>query len=178
MNKEILNKIQLESGEQIKEIEEHPDYFITSHGRVLSCKYNKPRWIKPYLQNSGYYMVCLRVDGKSKRKLVHRLVAQAFCDGWSEEHNIVNHLDEERTNNHASNLEWCDIKYNTNYGTGMQRKSQKESKPVAQYTLDNILVKVWPSTREAGRNGYAQGNVASCARGELKTYRGYIWKYI
>lgn len=54
----------------------------------------------------------------------------------------------------------------------------KLSKKVEQYTLDGKLVKIWYSTKECGRNGFNQGNVAACCRGELKKYRGFKWKYI
>lgn len=67
----------------------------------------------------------------------------------------------------------------------INEKSAK-SKKVYQYTLDGELVKIWPSTRECKRCGYNQGLVAECCRGgryrngkwtNLKSYKGYIWKY-
>ena len=30
---------------------------------------------------------------------------------------------------------------------------------------------------ECERNGYNQGHVADCCRGERKTHKGFIWKY-
>lgn len=60
------------------------------------------------------------------------------------------------------------------------------SKKVYQYTLDGTLVKIWPSTQECARNGYNQGEVATCCRGGIwkngkwikrKSYKGYIWSY-
>ena len=38
---------------------------------------------------------------------------------------IINHKDENKQNNNVSNLEWCTHKYNTNYGTAIQRQSEK-----------------------------------------------------
>lgn len=54
----------------------------------------------------------------------------------------------------------------------------KLSKQVAQYTLDGELVKVWLSASECGRNGFNQGAVCACCRGELKTHKKFKWKYI
>lgn len=54
----------------------------------------------------------------------------------------------------------------------------KKSKPVYQYTLDGVLKKVWPSTKECGRNGFGQWNVSNCCNGKLKTYKGYRWSYV
>ena len=51
-------------------------------------------------------------------------------------------------------------------------------KSVYQYTLDGVLVKVWASTMESGRNGYHQGAVCACCNGKRKTYKGYRWSYV
>lgn len=54
-----------------------------------------------------------------------------------------------------------------------------KSKKVYQYTLDGELVRVWPSTKEVGRNGFDQSRVAEICRGSKRriTHKGYIWKY-
>ena len=57
------------------------------------------------VQNSGYELVHLCINGKRKACTVHRLVAQAFCDGFTETAE-VNHKDGVKLNNLASNLEW------------------------------------------------------------------------
>ena len=69
---------------------------------------------------NGYYMVMFYKDSKYKCAYVHRLVAQAFIPNPD---NLpqVNHKDEIRTNNCVDNLEWCDSKYNNNYGTKIDR---------------------------------------------------------
>lgn len=51
-------------------------------------------------------------------------------------------------------------------------------KKVGQYTLDGELIKVWESMQEAQRNGFKQAHISSCCRGERKTHKGYIWKYL
>lgn len=55
--------------------------------------------------------------------------------------------------------------------------NNNRSKPVLQYTLFGNLVKEWPSSQEAGRNGYSQGAVSNCCLGKQKSHKGYIWKY-
>ena len=59
-----------------------------------------------------------------------------------------------------------------------EEEKAKVSKKVYQYTLDGTFIKEWPSTAECGRNGFNQGHVASCCRGDKKQYKGYLWKYI
>ena len=55
--------------------------------------------------------------------------------------------------------------------------AEAQSKKVYQYTLDGELVKIWKSAMDCGRNGYSQGNVSACCRGERGTHKNYIWKY-
>lgn len=67
---------------------------------------------------------------------------------------------------------------NPMYGKHVSKKFlEKFSRKVYQYTLDGKLVKVWDSTMECGRNGFHQGHVAECCRGEIKTHKGYRWSY-
>ena len=54
----------------------------------------------------------------------------------------------------------------------------KLSKQVMQLTLNGELVKIWLSVNECCRNGFDQGNVSRCCNGKLKTYKGFIWRYI
>mgnify|MGYP002541713982 CR=1 FL=1 len=63
---------------------------------------------------SGYKRVTLYKENKSKTKLVHRLVAEAFLPNPNNLM-IVNHKDENKLNNVVTNLEWCTQSYNTTY---------------------------------------------------------------
>lgn len=56
--------------------------------------------------------------------------------------------------------------------------NEKQSKQVYQYTLDGTLVRIWPSTRECGRNGFSRGNISMCCNGKQKTHMGYKWSNI
>ena len=150
-------------------------YMVSNWGRIKSMNYNhsgKERIMKQKIQG-GCYSVNLSKNGIIKTYLVHRLVAEAFIPNLNN-YKEVNHKDEDKTNNSVDNLEWCDRGYNNNYGT----RTEKCSKKVYQYTLDGKFVKEWKSTAECGRNGYNYGHVAACCRGELKTHKGYIWKYL
>ena len=158
-----------------KDYEGH--YQVSNCGRVKSIKFGKEIILKQRKDKRGYYSVVLSKNGIVKKYSVHRLVAEAFIDN-TDNLPYVNHKDEDKTNNNVNNLEWCDAKYNINYGTCIERRSKKKSKPVLQYDLEGNFIKEWKSTMECGRNGYNQGNVVACCQGELKKYKGFIWRYL
>lgn len=126
----------------------------------------------PFMLNSGYQAVKLG----DKHYLIHRLVAGAFIpnpDGKPQ----VNHKDENKLNNHADNLEWMTKKENEHYGTAIQRRAEKQSKKVYQYSPDGKLVKVWKSTVECKNNGFNRTGIWFCCTGKHTLHKGYRWSY-
>lgn len=109
--------------EQWKSIDEYEGlYEVSSYGRVRSLdrfdKLGRITWgrvLSPTNNDHGYYTVQLCNGGIEKRHYVHRLVAKAFVKNYGNL-NEINHKDENKFNNNASNLEWCSRKYNVNYG--------------------------------------------------------------
>ena len=77
--------------------------------------------------------VSLWKDGREKTWLVSRLVAMAFCDGYSEGF-TVNHIDGNPLNNRAENLEWCSLKENIQKGfeDGLYCRNSKQIMFIAQ----------------------------------------------
>ena len=124
-----------------KPIEGYEEYYsVSNKGRVKSNDrkvwngfgyyLKKGRILKNVLNPStGYYHVVL-CNGNSDKNTytIHKLVAEAFVEGYSKEL-IVNHKDENKANNNANNLEWCTYKYNNEYNG----KHKKSCKPVIQY---------------------------------------------
>lgn len=160
-------------------------YQVSDQGRVKSLERKdrlgrtiKERILKPAPSAQGYPIVCLYVGRKRKTLKVHRLVCEAFHEN-PDNKPCVNHIDENKTNNCASNLEWCTYAENTNHGTRNARSAETKSNPVGQYTLDGELIKVWASPREAGRRaGFDNSTIYNVANGKRKTHKGFVWKYI
>ena len=160
--------------EEWRDIVGYENYQVSNLGRLKSLKYGKERILKPQKDKYKYSIVSLCKQGKVKTYKVHRLVAQAFIDNPN---NLpqVNHKDEDKTNNASSNLEFCDAKYNSNYGTRNQRAAEKTSKQVLCVETGEI----YPSTHQIERElGFSQGNISSACTGERKTCGGYRWRYI
>lgn len=152
-------------------------YQISNQGRVKSLWFGKEKILKGG-KARGYLIIGLYKDGKLVMKLVHRLVAEAFLPN-PQNLQEVNHKDENKENNNVENLEWCDRKYNCNFGTRNKKIAEKQGKRVAQIdAVTGEVVRQWASTKECGRNGYSHGNVVECCNGLRKTHKGYIWKYI
>ena len=180
--------------EEWKEIEGYEDlYEVSSLGRVRSIEHFVERsdgrsnhimghLMRQFPINSGYLQVHLHKNGVSKGFLVHRLVAMAFVPN-PYSFPIVNHKDENRTNNVCSNLEWCDAFYNSNYGNCRTKLCEKKnrkniSKAVLQYDCDMNLIGEYPSTMEAFRaTGIKAQTIGQCCLGRQKKSGGYIWRY-
>lgn len=153
-------------------------YQVSSEGRIKSLKWNKERILKPGIDRYGYLLVTLYAGGKRKKLKVHRLVCQAFHDN-PDNKPCVNHIDENKTNNAANNLEWCTYEENNNHGTRNARSAETKSKPVAQYALDGELIKIWVSAREAQKQaGFSYKHISNVATGKHKTHKGFIWRYV
>ena len=136
-------------------------YEVSDEGRVRNK--NTGRILKPNKINKGYLQVILCKDGERKPALVHRLVAKAFISNPNH-YPQVNHIDENKSNNHVENLEYCTNQYNIRYS------AYKKNKPVNTYK----------STLEAAEQnpGTHSQNISGVCRGICKTHKGYIWKYV
>lgn len=188
MHKEYLNEIW-------KDIKGYKGlYQVSNFGQIRSLdRYDssnhklKGKIMKLNNDGRGYLNINLYNNGKQKKFLVHRLVAEAFIPNPN---NLpeVNHKDENKTNNRVDNLEWVDRKTNCNYGTRNKKISEKTigtrynridlSIPILQYSAEGQFIKEWPSAIEIKRQLKINDSyIALCCKGKFKTAKGYIWKY-
>jgi HNH endonuclease/NUMOD4 motif len=93
---------------EIKDIDADRKYAVSNFGRLVSYvdKIEMGSLLGLTFHPLGYKIWNFRVNGEPRYHLLHRLVAEYFCTKSSEEHNSVIHLDHDKSNNHASNLQW------------------------------------------------------------------------
>lgn len=123
----------MENWKNIKGLEDC--YQISSMGNVRSIdreingRNYKGKLIKPLIGYGGYYSVQLRRNIKKHIFYIHRLVADHFLE-IKEGKNLINHIDENKFNNHYENLEWVTKSENhihSNKGAGfLTRKFNDE----------------------------------------------------
>ena len=95
------------------------NYRIGENGAIQRVQNN--RFLTWEITSLGYARVNLvDDDGNKKHYYVHRLVAKAFLNNPNN-YKEVNHKDENKLNNHFSNLEWCTRQYNNTYGSRVKR---------------------------------------------------------
>ena len=161
--------------------------YKTVHERIL-----KPR------KDRGYLRVRLYKDGKSRWYLVHQLVAIAFCEN-PEGYTEVNHIDEDKTNNCAKNLEYCSRSYNMTYNgrankvgkkvaeklrgrkqseEHIKKRAEKHCKPVLAIDKITGLILKFVSSREAEKEtGIPHGNICACCTGKRNSAGGFYWMF-
>lgn len=168
-------------------------YQISSLGRVKSkqriTKCNKgfmnrkERLMTHQLRGKkGYEYACVRLRtdiGVTKTYSIHRLVAQAFIPN-PENKPQVNHIDEDKTNNMASNLEWVTPRENLTYGTRMKRVNKLRS--VNGYKAKRIVDGegvIYESVAQASKQlNISRSCLDNVLKGVQKSTKGYTFKYV
>ena len=157
-------------------------YQVSNLGRVKS-NYNKNRKtiLKNRVNRGRYFTVLLYKNKRSKNFSVHRLVALTFIPN-PENKTQVNHIDGNKLNNRAKNLEWVTASENQihAYATGLQPKPEDRDKGRKKVKcLENKII--FKSLREAGLymgNKEATSYISKACNGKLKTAYGYHWEFV
>lgn len=165
---------------QWKSIE--PGYSVSECGQVFSEL--SGRVLKPKHAGKGYLQVCL---GRRRYRYVHRLVAEAFCPRDQDKLH-VNHIDGNKHNNAASNLEWVTPQENTRhaYRTGLldgtvcknQPVTHPRARPVAQFDNRGALIAIHKSVRSASSSSNTDfSTLVGALQGKFKQAGGFTWRY-
>lgn len=150
-------------------------YLVSNLGAVVSATTGKPMSLS--VNSRGYFKVTLHNGRKLRTFTVYRLVAICFVENPNQ-YREVNHIDENKLNNRADNLEWCTRKYNVSYGSRISKQQVKVSKPVIQYGKTNEPLAKFGSISQAARKfGLSVSSISACCKGKRKSCGGYRWQY-
>lgn len=155
-------------------------YQVSNCGRVKSFKRKKEQGevVGGFLAYGNYPAVQLSIKGQRYKNFsIHRLVAAAFIDNPDQKEQ-VNHIDGDKTNNHADNLEWVTGSENALHAYEIGLSTPPHQKAVQQFTIGGELIAEYVSTAEAGRvTGLEGRNIRYCGNGKRKTCGGFVWKF-
>lgn len=92
----------------------------------------------------------------------------------------INHKDKNRSNNHVDNLEWMSYSENNEHGECQIKAGKSRRVPIYQCDLQGNVIKEWSCAKVASEElGYSNySGINQCCKGKIKTYEGYVWKYI
>lgn len=174
MNKKDIKK-QIEN-ETWKPVTGFKTYEVSDQGRLRNI--NTGRVFIGTKDAFGYKHVRLANDGRYFLKKVHRLVAKAFLEN-PENKPIVDHINNDKTDNRVENLRWCTYSENSrNYIESDKYVPVREAKKIAQYDMQGNLIGTFGNTLEAAAaTGIQHFTIYPAAKGLLKTAGGYMWRF-
>jgi len=154
-------------------------YRIYSNGNIFRLKKNtrQGRILRPCKDKNGYLMVNLRINGESKTKSIHRLIAETFIPNIKNKP-AINHKNGIKTDNRIQNLEW--VTYSENmlhaYRVLNRVRSKHRSIPVIQ-KKDGLIIGEFSSMAEASRElKIPIHGIWNCIDKPNKTYKGFTWE--
>ncbi len=155
-------------------------YSISNLGRIrrdkggVGCRAG--RILVPVLTNWGYLRLSLWRNGAIRNFRVHRLVATAFLGPCPDGHEI-NHLDGNKLNNRADNLEYCTSKQNKQHATKLGLAAKGNNYPNAK--LSDALVKELRRRHAAGESYRTLAKICSVSFTTIFfAVTGRTWKHV
>ena len=153
------------------------DYQISNYGQVKSLKNGKEKILSLRQRKDGYLDILLSNNGIQKRHQVHKLVAEHFVPGYREGY-VVNHIDEDKSNNVWTNVEWISQKENINHGTRTQMAVQTRQSNKGKSIYCPELDMIFTTQTEASRYiGCSYQLVNKVLLGKLNTAKGHHLEY-
>ena len=157
----------------------YPNIFVENEDvfKWTGKEYHKfSKWI----DNTGYYQVVFRIDGKRKYVRVHRLIAETLLPNPD---NLpqINHIDGNKLNNSLDNLEWVTNAKNTQHGydNNLYRSRQRCHKVRTINKITNEILD-FDSIRSCADNlGLNRKTITAILKGAKKTNNyNYNFEYL
>lgn len=175
--------------EEIKYIEGTNKHYVSNKGNIYMGMSTGVLKRKKLTKIAGYYYCGITYkDGEKSyntTKRVHRIVAHYFCKN-KENLQIVGHKDNDKTNNHYTNLYWTTTSENTQKAVddGLLVNDMgiedSQSIPIAMYKNSGELIGVYGSISEASRciEGFGKSSIVGNLDKAKKGIKGYYFKSI
>lgn len=127
-------------------------YLVSQNGQVMTTNYRrtgKEHLLLPQKVSSGY----LGVVVGGKMTYIHRLVATAFpeiCGCPDNDKTQVNHLNEDKTDNRAENLQWITAAGNVKYSLDLH-KPERDAAKIEKLQIARAKLQEERAARKAAR---------------------------
>lgn len=152
-------------------------YEVSNLGRVRRLKKDKEFILKPIINKFGYLQVSLSKNNIVKNHRIHRLVAEAFISNPDNKPD-VDHINTIRIDNRVENLRWVTKQENQNNELTRNHLRNNRITKIVQLDLNGKLIKIWDGAVDVEKDlGISRMSIGKCCRGEMKTYKGYIWMF-
>ena len=152
---------------------ENVNYLVDKKGKIYNRE-GKP--MKYHRSWNGYDRVRLQRGTPRAMYLVHRVVAETYLSK-PDEFNVVNHKNNNRSDNKVSNLEWVNNSMNQKQRFRSGHEPTKQA-PISQFDMLNNWIRDFKTMKEAQEfTGIQYTNISKVCRGLRKSAGGYIWKY-
>lgn len=160
-------------------VNEFPWYMACSDGYVINT--NNGYVLRGSQKKTGYIeLIFVDENSNPHYRLLHRIIAEAFCEKPEGDNLEVNHINGDKTDNRAANLEWVTHAENLAhaYQTGLMPNDTTPKKVVAKSIEDGDEI-TFDSIYQAARLLHiSQGNICMCCQGKRPYAGGYYWRYL
>lgn len=118
---------------------EFSDFEISNKGNLRNA--NTKKVYKQWVNKKGYCQTCVSLGSRDKKKVfkIHKAVAETFIPN-PENKPQVNHIDTNKTNNSAENLEWVTNLENSHHArdNGLMKTKRGEENFFAKLTENDV----------------------------------------
>lgn len=156
--------------EEFRKIPGHENYSCSNYGRFKKGrKLIETKWDSSH----EYKTICL--DGKRMR--AHRCVASIFCDNDDPENKtVVDHINNDKTDNRAENLRWCTIQENTQYAVEDGLRTYVRKGWLVAVNLETMEGQVYKTQKDAADAlNIKSKQISSVLNGKKKSMGGYTF---